>query len=409
MRYVRLMGSVIPGQWWAMREGYDGRSDFANRVRFGNRLGGSRGHPNPTLRDGDRGSFEASSGRYDYGDRDFDPVRREGRHEYGDRVGYWGRHPPPTCFRCNEDRLKKEEKERKKKEKAEEARLRHEEEEAKKLREKKKTKKAKKAAEKAALEAQREAEFREEMHKTVNMQVHIKLSEVNDVLHRGLRYTAQKAGLVRSRKGKEPTTQSSDEEVSAKEDGESEDEELNRRASELRILEKRKRGEEPLFEDSPPMETAPKRTGKRGSVLPLRLTTRLTRSKTKGDEENKTPGSTDKNTPQSSKKKTPRSTKKKTPVTMKRKNILAAVGTVGKLKYHNDVMQELRKADAPELQDICRKEGIPYANKVDAIFDIVEHRTKLAYGEEQVAEELVEEQIEAVVQDIVDDDEDEEA
>ncbi|GBG67560.1 hypothetical protein CBR_g689 [Chara braunii] len=142
----------------------------------------------------------------------------------------------------------------------------------------------------------------------------------------------------------------------------SETEELSERTRNLCITKKRKGGEEPVFEDSPPMELPPKCTPRRMGK-PVNLTTILTRSKAKA------------------KTKTP--TPRKTPTLIHKKKIPASIGIVGRLKFEKQVMHELKNLDALVLQNVCRDEGIQYNGKFEAIFDIVTHRTKVAYGTEE--------------------------
>ncbi|GBG60721.1 hypothetical protein CBR_g12459 [Chara braunii] len=128
------------------------------------------------------------------------------------------------------------------------------------------------------------------------------------------------------------------------------------------INEKRKRGEEPVFEDSPPngMELPPKRT-LRKMGKPVNLTARITRSKAKKNS----------------------TTPRKTPASIRKKEIRASIGVIGRLKFEKQVMQELKNLDALVPQNVCRDEGIPYNGKFEAIFDIVAHRTKVAYGTDE--------------------------
>ncbi|GBG60811.1 hypothetical protein CBR_g12549 [Chara braunii] len=58
-----------------------------------------------------------------------------------------------------------------------------------------------------------------------------------------------------------------------------------------------------------------------------------------------------------------------------------AGGTVAKLRYRNQVMEEIKGLDATKLQTICKEEGIWYAGKIDAIFDIASHCTRLNFDE----------------------------
>ncbi|GBG90016.1 hypothetical protein CBR_g50109 [Chara braunii] len=65
-------------------------------------------------------------------------------------------------------------------------------------------------------------------------------------------------------------------------------------------------------------------------------------------------------------------------------------GSLTRYKFRNLMMQELKMLDAGELQRICKEEGVPYDGKVDAIFDIADHRTYLNFDVSQMQERLPE-------------------
>ncbi|GBG72305.1 hypothetical protein CBR_g11234 [Chara braunii] len=150
-------------------------------------------------------------------------------------------------------------------------------------------------------------------------------------------------------------------------------------------IQKRKRGPEPVFvEASPPMELSAKRTPKRGTIKPVKLTGRLTRSKTKKAGGGLTPTSAKKKiaTPLS-KRRTP--TRKQTPAMTP-----TSKSSMERLRFLDNILRELKDLDATELQRICRDEGIHYDKKVDAIFDIADHRTEVAFSSAPaVTEEVI--------------------
>ncbi|GBG59100.1 hypothetical protein CBR_g24443 [Chara braunii] len=155
--------------------------------------------------------------------------------------------------------------------------------------------------------------------------------------------------------------------------------ELSARAQRMSIIEKRKRGPKPVFEEpSPPMELPAKRTLERGILKPVKLTGHLTQSKSKKAGGGLTPTSTRKKiaTPLS-KRKTPTCSPAHTPAA---KVTPTTKGVLARLRNRNEVLKELKALDAAELQAICRKEDLQYDKKIDAIFDIANHRTETAFA-----------------------------
>ncbi|GBG79360.1 hypothetical protein CBR_g29508 [Chara braunii] len=233
------------------------------------------------------------------------------------------------------DRAKKEAKIQKKAEKEAEKRAKEEKEA--------REKKARKKAEKAKLEEERLAAMRKDMD------VHLKVT-VKEAMNEAcseFRKAMIAAKLKEKMKGKRRVTYVSDE-------GE-------------------KRGPEPVFKDSPLMEglakRTPKQTPKRGILKPVKLTPRLTRSKTKP------------------KVKVSPTVKERFASAVKRK-IPARIGLVGRYMFRDEVMRQLKNYDTITLQNLCNDEGVPYNGKIDAIFDLVEHRTCDAYGTEDEGEGL---------------------
>ncbi|GBG65740.1 hypothetical protein CBR_g52332 [Chara braunii] len=220
--------------------------------------------------------------------------------------------------------------------------------------------KVRKKAEKARLEEKRVATMKK------NMNVRIKLT-VKDVMQNAwqnseLRDALIATKLVKKKKDYEFVSRGT--------------EEIRERTESLTIHKKRKRGFEPVFNDSPPIELSPKRTVKRtprrGIMKPVKLATRLTRSKTKP------------------KVKLSPTTKEKFASDVK-KTIPASIGVIGRYKYRDEVMKQIKYHDEITLQNLCNEEGILYNGKIEAIFDLADHQTYIAYGSEDEKQDVVEE------------------
>ncbi|GBG84639.1 hypothetical protein CBR_g38921 [Chara braunii] len=122
------------------------------------------------------------------------------------------------------------------------------------------------------------------------------------------------------------------------------------------------------------MELPAKRTPKRGILKPVKLTGRLTRSKSKKGGGGLTPTSTSK------KIATPLS-KRRTPSKKKNPSLTPlSKASLERLRYRDNVLRELKDLDTTKLQRICREEDIHYDKKFEAIFDIADHRTKRAFA-----------------------------
>ncbi|GBG71118.1 hypothetical protein CBR_g8416 [Chara braunii] len=110
-----------------------------------------------------------------------------------------------------------------------------------------------------------------------------------------------------------------------------------------------------------PAKRTPKHTPRRGILKPAKLTPRLTRSKTKA------------------KVRLSPATKDKITSAVNRK-IPATTGKIGRYKLREEVMRLLKDHEAITLQNLCFEEGIQYRGKIDAIFDLAQHRAYTAYG-----------------------------
>ncbi|GBG60003.1 hypothetical protein CBR_g333 [Chara braunii] len=250
------------------------------------------------------------------------------------------------------DRARKEEKIMRKQAKEEAKRL---EEETKRLEEEERRRRERKAQRKKE-KIRKEAEFRAEMRKDMSTQLAIQMSEMQKRYFRSW----QPAGGT-------PIG------------------ELSAKTRKLCLSEKRKHGPEPVFEDSPPMEQHRKWTPERGIMKLVQLTARMTRARTKKNA-GLSPISPKKRTPVKtplSRKKTRTSAKKLSPGMQP---IPTTKGALTRLRYLNAELKRLKDFDATELQRICKEEGIHYDKKVDAIFEILEHRTELALGKEETQE-----------------------
>ncbi|GBG84842.1 hypothetical protein CBR_g39217 [Chara braunii] len=209
----------------------------------------------------------------------------------------------------------------------------------------------------------RDAEKFEEVNKHLDIKVALRVGELRDDVREDVRLEIREAinelcKTVARGKQKVIPPLGSDQESGA---SGSDTDEISERTRKLCISEKRKRGPEPVFEVSPPMEQPPKRTPRK-AMKPAKLTERLTRAKAKRRENMPTP--------------------KKTPPSIRKKVDAAGLGAVKCLKFEKKIMSDLKGLDALVLQNICRDEGIPYGGKFESIFYIAAHRAQLAFGPE---------------------------
>ncbi|GBG66900.1 hypothetical protein CBR_g72655 [Chara braunii] len=118
------------------------------------------------------------------------------------------------------------------------------------------------------IEKEKRAEVKQmELAKSVEVQLSLKIGELRDDIRQELRRV-----IKGKSKAKAPTS-SDDDSGSGSDDGTSE---LSPPTGRLTINEKRKWGEEPFFEDSPPLVILPKCTPARRTVMkPIKLTPRL--------------------------------------------------------------------------------------------------------------------------------------
>ncbi|GBG77489.1 hypothetical protein CBR_g23936 [Chara braunii] len=214
----------------------------------------------------------------------------------------------------------------------------------------------------------KEAESKEELHKSLDVRMAVRVSELREDVREDVRQEIRDAigelclavSCVKQ-KAVEPSETAAESSASS-----SETEELSMRTRTLCISKKRKQGPDVACEGSPPMELPAKRTPRR-AARPGGFAGRLTRAKSRTQ---KTP------TP----KKTLPSIRKKTP---------AAIGIVGRLRFEKRVMKDLKNLDVLVLQNICKDKGIPYNGKFEAIFGIVAKRTQVAYGSDDEEEAVI--------------------
>ncbi|GBG71893.1 hypothetical protein CBR_g10829 [Chara braunii] len=273
------------------------------------------------------------------------------------------------------EREKRESKLKRKMEK-EEAQRRAKEEAARTEEERiKAEKKAWKRKQKLVAEEQKRAE----MQKDLQVQLAIHVGDMEDRLVQRLNQVVSTASATCRDRGKKLTYLSDDNAYSSSAGSGSDTsvtQELSARAEQLTISEKRKRGPEPVFQNpSPPMEQPAKRMPKHGILKPVKLSGRLTRSKSRKGGGDLTPTSNKKKVATPLSKARTRTRKPVPGLTLQSK------ATLERLRhgYREDVLRELKDLDATELQHICREEGIHYDKKIDPIFDIADHRTERAF------------------------------
>ncbi|GBG71674.1 hypothetical protein CBR_g9088 [Chara braunii] len=251
---------------------------------------------------------------------------------------------------------------------------RQEEEEARRAQEE--LRRAEKKRKKEKKEKQ-DADLRAEMKKDVTMHAAILMSEIKDdwINQWKTKVLPTLAGGLGDVKGKEKVVCNSESDHYSEGSGEDSDtsvtQDLSVKANRLCITEKHKRENNVVLENSPPMELPPKRTPQQVGGRMQKTNLRLTRARAK-------------------KIRTPISSKRKTPVRTPLVKVMKPAGKksppsgrmtpasriLARLRYRDSIMHELKDCNADELQRFCKEEGIPYVGKVDAIFDLAEHRAQ---------------------------------
>ncbi|GBG69888.1 hypothetical protein CBR_g4716 [Chara braunii] len=214
---------------------------------------------------------------------------------------------------------------------------------------------AERAARKA--EKQRKREEQMKMAKAVEVQLSLRLGDIREEIKTEVRRDV--AGtLVKSQtktfvnatgKGKEAAVQ----DVPSSSGVNNEVEAITEGTGSLSIQEKRKRGDVEIpVEDSPPVITLAKRTNKRLGVRPIRLSDRLQRSRSRIPV-----------------RKTNRRVATKALTAVKPS---APDALMDRKIFLDNTRRDLSKIDYDTLRSICREEGVNYATKVHAIFDIAD-------------------------------------
>ncbi|GBG64852.1 hypothetical protein CBR_g48320 [Chara braunii] len=259
------------------------------------------------------------------------------------------------------------------KEKEEELR-RQEEEEARRAQEEfRRAEKKRKKKEKA----RQEATLRAEMKKDVTMHAALMMNEIKDdwINQWKTKVLPTLTGGRIDAKGKKKVVYQtgSDSQSEGSEEGSdtSVTQELSAKASRLCITKKRKRETGVALENSPLMELPPKRTPRGATGKTGKAMVPMTRARS---ERFRTPISAKKKTPVRTRlSKLTKSGNKKTPPSGR---MTPASRVLARLRYRDSIMHELKGCSANELQRFCKDEGIPYTGKVDAIFDLAEHRAQ---------------------------------
>ncbi|GBG59442.1 hypothetical protein CBR_g38467 [Chara braunii] len=247
-------------------------------------------------------------------------------------------------------------------------------------------KKCEKQALKKKEKLRKEAEQRAEMRKDLRLEMCMDLHEMNDEFIAEIKQTVLPACFPpQQEKGKQKMEYISEGYSSSSDSQErsntSVTQKIKEKTGKLSITDKRKRGPEPVFEDSPPMESPAKRTPMRGTVKPVKLCMCLTRTKANQGENTpvgrKTRGSRKRVSPM----KTPLTHRKSAIKKASPATTSATKVSLARMRYKDVVMKELKDLEAPELQKICKEEGIHYDKKIDVIFYIAEHRAQLTLGD----------------------------
>ncbi|GBG81235.1 hypothetical protein CBR_g31907 [Chara braunii] len=178
---------------------------------------------------------------------------------------------------------------------------------------------------------------RERFRKEMRMQISMDVGGLGEHLERKINR------VIDLTKGNGKVEEALSEEESYKSEN-SDVEALSNQAENLTINEKRKRGPEEEVGDSPPMETPAKRSAKRGTLDPVRLTKRLQLS-CRRPPLKKTPP-----------RKTPRRS-------VGKNKIPAAAGPMGTLRFVTENLKALGNTMMDQLKETCRLEDVQYVSK----------------------------------------------
>ncbi|GBG71601.1 hypothetical protein CBR_g9017 [Chara braunii] len=203
------------------------------------------------------------------------------------------------------------------------------------------------------------------MAKAVEVQLSLRLGDIRDEIKIEVRrvvagsvvknLTSTQVTTIAKEKGKAvedlPSSSGTTSEIEAITEG----------AENLTIQDKRKREVDTPVGDSPPVTTPAKRVSKRQVIRPVRLSERLQRTRTRISVR--------------------KSARTKAMTAMKAP---ARDTMVERMLYLDNTRRELSRMDCDQLRAICREEAVPYATKVQAIFDIADRRAVLQFGDLRV-------------------------
>ncbi|GBG61731.1 hypothetical protein CBR_g23246 [Chara braunii] len=240
-------------------------------------------------------------------------------------------------------------------------------------------------AERAFRKAEKQRKREEEqlaMGKVVEVQLSVRLSDIREEIRTKVRKALSiSVKTTPITKGKEKVIAIED--IPSASGTSSEVEAITEGAGNLSIQEKRKCGEDTPVGDSPPVTTPAKRVSKRAIVRSVCLSERLQRTRTKIVARRSTRGTTSKAL-----------TAMKSP---------ARDSMMERLMFLDSKRRELSKLDYDTLRAFCREEGVSYAPKVQAIFDLADRREQLRFSDQLPEFDTFENVEEGVAQSDLDD------
>ncbi|GBG84471.1 hypothetical protein CBR_g38755 [Chara braunii] len=199
------------------------------------------------------------------------------------------------------------------------------------------------------LEKQRRCEEEQlAMTTAVEMQLAVRLSKIQEEIKNEVRKVVEKGKA----KEEQPSSSGSASEPS-------EVEVITVGTENLATTEKRKRGEDTLVGNSPPVTMPAKKQNQRASIRQLRFSERLQRTRTRVIWKNT------------------RSPTGKASSAMKPPTRNVAME---RLMYLDQARRESAIADCELLRDYCRLEGVTYTTKVQVIFDLADARERVRFG-----------------------------
>ncbi|GBG60685.1 hypothetical protein CBR_g12421 [Chara braunii] len=192
------------------------------------------------------------------------------------------------------------------------------------------------------------------MAKAVEVQLSVRLGDIREEIKTEVR-KALSSSLVKQQLTEIATTKGKEkvvtiEDLSSTSGTSSEVEVITEGTGNLSLQEKRKRGDDVPVGDSPPVTILAKRTSKRSSIRPVRLSECLQRTRTKISV--RRPARCE-------------ATKALTALKPPARDTM-----MERMLFLDNTQRELSKLDYDTLRAICRDEGVNYATKVQAIFDV---------------------------------------